>query len=134
MTTDPDCDAIADDVVTQGIAPSAAAAAGALVADGGELVAETGGARGTYFDLASLTKPMTAVAVLRAGLDLGSPLGEHLPELRGTASGDVPLELYRAPRRPEGDGADSSPDGGRRGRSGGRPHDHRQRAAPGAPP
>ncbi|HXN32082.1 MAG TPA: serine hydrolase domain-containing protein, partial [Polyangiaceae bacterium] len=50
------------------------------------------------FDLASLTKPMTAVAVARAGIDRGLPLGALLPEALGTASEHVPLELFLAHR------------------------------------
>src|SRR5258708_7560909 len=50
------------------------------------------------FDLASVTKAMTAVAVVRAGIDRGTPLGRWLPETRGTPSEDVPLELFLAHR------------------------------------
>jgi CubicO group peptidase (beta-lactamase class C family) len=50
------------------------------------------------FDLASLTKPMTAVAVARAGLSRTAPLGDLVPELRDTKSGAVSLELLLAHR------------------------------------
>lgn len=90
-------DAIAAAIVEGGIAPRAAAAA-ARLGSGEAFVSELGGERDTFFDLASLTKPMTAVAVMRSGLDLSSVLGDHLPELRGTASGDVSLELLLAHR------------------------------------
>ncbi len=59
---------------------------------------EVGGATEVLFDLASVTKPMTAVAVARAGIDPTTPLGELLPEVRGTASERVPLELFLAHR------------------------------------
>jgi CubicO group peptidase (beta-lactamase class C family) len=50
------------------------------------------------FDLASVTKPMTAVAFARAHIDPGEHLGERLPEARGTASESVPLELLLSHR------------------------------------
>jgi CubicO group peptidase (beta-lactamase class C family) len=92
---------VAERIVAEGIAPSAAAGAGAL--RGGGFSVEVGGSTETFFDLASVTKPMTAVAMLRAGLDLGTTLGRVLPELRDTASGDVSLELllsHRAGMKP----------------------------------
>lgn len=57
-----------------------------------------GGATEVLFDLASVTKPMTAVAVARADVDRDTPLGELLPEARGTASERVPLELLLSHR------------------------------------
>jgi len=59
---------------------------------------ETGGDVARVFDLASLTKPMTAVAIARAGLDLRAPLGALVAEARGTPSEHVPLELFLAHR------------------------------------
>ncbi|MBW2453138.1 MAG: serine hydrolase [Deltaproteobacteria bacterium] len=54
------------------------------------------------FDLASLTKPVTALTLARCqreGLvDRAQPLGELLPELGDTASGRVPLDLLAAHR------------------------------------
>jgi CubicO group peptidase (beta-lactamase class C family) len=50
------------------------------------------------FDLASVTKPMTAVAFVRAGIDPTTPLGDLLPVVRGTASERVPVELFLAHR------------------------------------
>lgn len=54
------------------------------------------------FDLASVTKPFTALALARlarAGeVRLDEPLGRVLPELAGTRSGRVPLELLAAHR------------------------------------
>jgi serine-type D-Ala-D-Ala carboxypeptidase len=56
----------------------------------------------TQFDLASLTKPITAMAaarLARAGaLRLDEPLVDLLPEVRGTDSERVPLELLLAHR------------------------------------
>jgi CubicO group peptidase (beta-lactamase class C family) len=58
---------------------------------------ETAGSA-ALFDLASVTKPMTAVALARAGVDLRAPLGALLAEARGTASEGVPLEHFVAHR------------------------------------
>lgn len=67
-------------------------AAGRLFGDAGS-AAHTA----TIFDLASVTKPITALTLarlVRAGaLRLEQPLGEVVPELAETASGRVPLEL-----------------------------------------
>jgi CubicO group peptidase (beta-lactamase class C family) len=59
---------------------------------------EVGGAAGVFFDLASVTKPMTAVSLVRAGVDPATPLGALVAEARGTASEAVPLELLLAHR------------------------------------
>ncbi len=59
---------------------------------------EVGGASVLLFDLASLTKPLTAVALARSGIDPRTPLGALLPEARGTASEAMPLELLLAHR------------------------------------
>jgi CubicO group peptidase (beta-lactamase class C family) len=61
-------------------------------------VLEVGGSTELYFDLASVTKPMMAVAAARSGVDPATPLGALLSEARGTASSDVPLELFFAHR------------------------------------
>jgi CubicO group peptidase (beta-lactamase class C family) len=56
----------------------------------------------TWFDLASLTKPITALCAARLAranqLELGAPLGSILPELAGTPSETVSLELLLAHR------------------------------------
>ncbi len=71
---------------------------------GGELatwtgwVREVGGETTCLFDLASVTKPMTAVALARAGIDPAAPLGTLLVEARGTASESVSLEHLLAHR------------------------------------
>ncbi len=50
------------------------------------------------FDLASLTKPMTAFAVAHSRLARGAVLGDVLAEARGTASERAPVELLLAHR------------------------------------
>ncbi|MCC6645700.1 MAG: beta-lactamase family protein [Polyangiaceae bacterium] len=55
----------------------------------------------TIFDLASVTKPFTALLaarLARRGVPLGAPLGALLPEARGTASEHATLELLLAHR------------------------------------
>lgn len=56
----------------------------------------------TLFDLASVSKPVVACALLRlvsrGELKLSTPLGALLPEARGTSSDRVPLELFLAHR------------------------------------
>ena len=56
----------------------------------------------TWFDLASITKPITALAAARLArakkIDLGAPAGALLPELAGTASETASLELLLAHR------------------------------------
>jgi CubicO group peptidase (beta-lactamase class C family) len=59
---------------------------------------ELGGDRLTFFDLASLTKPMTAVAMMRSGLPLQRTLGRVVPELGATASGDATMEALLSHR------------------------------------
>jgi CubicO group peptidase (beta-lactamase class C family) len=82
-------------VVSKGVSPVAATGCAAY-RDGWR--SETGGAVDLFFDLASVTKPMTAVAIARAGIDRAQPLGAFLREARGTASEHVPLELFLAHR------------------------------------
>lgn len=102
-----DAEAVAEAIVLGGVAPLAAAGCAAATSFGvprlGAGVArdwrvELGGAVGTFFDLASLTKPMTAVAVARSGIDPAAPLASLLPELAGTASAGVSLELLLSHR------------------------------------
>jgi CubicO group peptidase (beta-lactamase class C family) len=56
----------------------------------------------TWFDLASLTKPVTALAAARlvrkAKLDLGAPIAAAIPELAGSASETASIELLLAHR------------------------------------
>jgi CubicO group peptidase (beta-lactamase class C family) len=50
------------------------------------------------FDLASLTKPMTAVAIACAGIDRKTRLADLVEEATGTASADATLELLLSHR------------------------------------
>ncbi|HEY8041186.1 MAG TPA: serine hydrolase domain-containing protein [Polyangiaceae bacterium] len=87
-------------IVAEGVARQCAAGAARCAAgvQTGERVREVGGSTELLFDLASVTKPMLAVAVARSGLDRRAPLGTLLPEARGTPSEGVPLELFLAHR------------------------------------
>ena len=58
----------------------------------------SGGETDVFFDLASVTKPMMALAWARSGLDRATPLGTLVEEARGTASERVPVELLLAHR------------------------------------
>lgn len=91
--------AIAARVVGQGVAPQCAAGCAArLPGESPRWRSEAGGATETLFDLASVTKPMTAVAIAIAGLDRRAPLSTWVPEACGTPSERVPLELFLAHR------------------------------------
>jgi CubicO group peptidase (beta-lactamase class C family) len=59
---------------------------------------EVGGDTEVYFDIASVTKPMTAVAAARAAPAPITPLGALLVEARDTPSAGVALELFLAHR------------------------------------
>jgi CubicO group peptidase (beta-lactamase class C family) len=59
---------------------------------------EVGGAEEVFFDLASVTKPMTALAFARSGIDRRTPLGDLVEEARGTPSERLPVELFLAHR------------------------------------
>jgi CubicO group peptidase (beta-lactamase class C family) len=83
-------------IVREGVAPVAAAGWAARRGDGQWEVA-AGGATRAFFDLASLTKPMTALAVARASLEKRR-LGTTLAMARGTPSEDATLELLLAHR------------------------------------
>ncbi len=61
-------------------------------------VREVGGETTLLFDLASVTKPMTAVAAARVGIDPTAPLGHLVALARGTESESVSLELLLAHR------------------------------------
>jgi CubicO group peptidase (beta-lactamase class C family) len=64
-------------------------AAAASVWDSRVLV---GGDVETFFDLASLTKPVLALAIRRSGLDVQTKLGTLVPESAGTATAEATLE------------------------------------------
>jgi CubicO group peptidase (beta-lactamase class C family) len=94
---------IAARVVAQGVAPLCAAGCAGRSPEstpeqGPHWRRETGGATDALFDLASVTKPMTAVAIALAGMDRTAPIATWLPEVRGTPSERIPLELFLAHR------------------------------------
>jgi CubicO group peptidase (beta-lactamase class C family) len=89
-------DDLARSLVKGGVAPHGAAAC--AVRRGNSFRVELGGDRDTFFDLASLTKPMTAMAVMRARLPLSQRLGDVLPELAESRSGSVTTELLLSHR------------------------------------
>ena len=89
-------DDIAKCVVEKGV--SSLVACGCAKRGQGAWRRETGGDTAVFFDLASVTKPMTALAVARSGIDRNAPLATYLPELAATASGHVALELFLAHR------------------------------------
>jgi CubicO group peptidase (beta-lactamase class C family) len=91
-------DELAQAVRARGVAKAVAAGCAARRNTRGAWAREVGGATATLFDLASLTKPMTAVAAVRAGIDPAAPLGGMLAEARGTASEGVSMELLLAHR------------------------------------
>ena len=91
----------ADDVARWIIECGAAdtCAAGWAVRNGdGEFLSDVGGSTETLFDLASVTKPMTAVAFARSGIPKDALLGSWLAEARETPSESVPMELFLAHR------------------------------------
>lgn len=111
LRRDPALDALAEAVVTAHAAAPCAVVAAAVrhrdawataVGAAGRLSA--GGAAATtetVFDLASVTKPFTALLaarLARRGVPLGVSLGTLLPEARGTASEHATLELLLAHR------------------------------------
>jgi CubicO group peptidase (beta-lactamase class C family) len=94
---------------------ASAVATGAAVWKGGRWITEVGAAgrlawgegeaaatAATWFDLASITKPVTALTAARLArakkIDLRTPIGELLPEVGGTASEKASLELLLAHR------------------------------------
>jgi serine-type D-Ala-D-Ala carboxypeptidase len=88
-------DEIARRLMDDAVAPDCAAGCSA---DGPDQPKEVGGRTDLLFDLASVTKPMTAAAVLRAGIDPRTHLEALLPETGVTPSGSVSLELLLSHR------------------------------------
>ncbi|MDB4997326.1 MAG: hypothetical protein JWM74_4758 [Myxococcaceae bacterium] len=80
----------------EGVSTSCAAGWAARAGEVG--AGEVGGDIGLFFDLASLTKPMVAVAFARSGIERGTPLVELLSEAAGTPSAQIPIELLLAHR------------------------------------
>lgn len=98
-----DAGAIAKALVATGVAPDAAVGWAARTGGGWELGAGRASADRLelepVFDLASVTKPMTAFALARSSrLARTDRLGAVLEEARGTVSEDVSLELLLAHR------------------------------------
>lgn len=91
-----DLDRLAREVTEAGVAPSAAVGF-AKYFDGRWEIAVGGGTR-SIWDLASLTKPMTAVAIARSGLDRRTKLGALVGEALGTPAADATLEELLAHR------------------------------------
>jgi CubicO group peptidase (beta-lactamase class C family) len=106
-------DALARDLVHSGVAY--AVSLGASVRAGAGWTTEVGSAgslgasrldsavsRDTLFDLASLTKPLTALTAARLArrgkLDFSVPLGGPVHEVRSTPSQEVPFELFLSHR------------------------------------
>lgn len=83
-------DQLAASVVAEDTAPTAAVGWGALMQ--GEVGIHVGGDTAGVFDLASVTKVLTALAWARSGLDVFATIRHWLPELRETASADVSIE------------------------------------------
>ncbi len=77
--------------VSVGEHPDSASSA-ALSASGGPAI------ENWLFDLASLTKPMTAMAVVRSGLDRHARIGDLLPEVRGTWADSATIEALLSHR------------------------------------
>ena len=95
MTCAATSEEIAQKIVTDAVAPLAAA--GCAIRKG-QWRREAGGALEVFFDLASVTKPMTAVAIARSGLDPRARLGHVVSDALGTVSERTPLDLLLAHR------------------------------------
>jgi CubicO group peptidase (beta-lactamase class C family) len=92
---------IAARLLSSGVAPRVSV--GCAIRQGPGFVRDIGGDTGLYFDLASLTKPMTALATARSGLGLHTTLGAAVPELASSASASarvLTLLSHRAGLRP----------------------------------
>jgi CubicO group peptidase (beta-lactamase class C family) len=89
-------DELARALVTAGVATEAAV--GFAFRRDGRWEFSSGGATSRLFDLASVTKPVTAMALARSGLDRRTRLGTLLEEARGTPSEEISLELLLAHR------------------------------------
>ncbi len=90
-------DAVAAGIVADGVAPKAAAGWAARRADG-QWEVSVGGATDAFFDLASLTKPLTAMATARMGQLRYQSVGSFLPGLSGTPTERATIELLLAHR------------------------------------
>jgi serine-type D-Ala-D-Ala carboxypeptidase len=79
-------------------APSCAVGCSARASRAAAWRRDVGGETELFFDIASVTKPMTAVAAVRSAIPPSTPLGALVVEARGTPSEDVPVELFLAHR------------------------------------
>ena len=93
----PHAAAVAGRIVAEKVAPSAAAGWAARRADGRWEVS-AGGSTEAFFDLASLTKPMTALAVARTPGLWNEAISRRLPMTKGTPSESATVELLLAHR------------------------------------
>lgn len=95
---------VAQALVSRDVAPDVAVGWAVRCASGWEIGAGRASARTEVFegepifDLASLTKPMTAFAVARSALRREATLGDLVDEARTTATASVSLELLLAHR------------------------------------
>jgi serine-type D-Ala-D-Ala carboxypeptidase len=96
MAAPDSADDLALQLVRDGVAPTVAAG-WAVRLPAGQWLSGTGGSADSLFDLASVTKPLTAVAVACAGLRART-LVELVPEVQGTHGASYPLELLLAHR------------------------------------
>ena len=87
---------LARDVVDAGVAP--AAAVGFAKYFDGRWEISVGGGTDSIWDLASLTKPMTAVAIARSGLDRRERIGAFVPETLDTPTSAATIEELLAHR------------------------------------
>lgn len=86
---------LARDLVSRAVAAEVALG---WAARGARWELSVGGATETIFDLASLTKPMLAIAVARSGLSRDAPLGDLVEEARGTATAEATIEMLLSHR------------------------------------
>ena len=90
---------LARDLVAKGVAPDVAVGWATRTGQGWDTgQGHSGVGAEPIFDLASVTKPMTAVAMARSGLPRETPLGEALEEARGSRSEEATVELLLAHR------------------------------------
>lgn len=87
-------------LVADGVAPAAAAGWARRTSDGWDMSCDgaTADDATAFFDLASLSKPMTALAVARVPGLRSAPVGAWIEEARGTAVASMPIEMLLAHR------------------------------------
>jgi serine-type D-Ala-D-Ala carboxypeptidase len=92
---------VASLLLNEGVAPNVSV--GCALRKPSGVRRDIGGGTETYFDLASLTKPTTALAAARSGIGLDATLGAVVPELDSSLSATATLEAllsHRAGLRP----------------------------------